>query len=70
MADTEDFPARVRRATELLETIVRDPSLLEVMPEDERIRFVNAAGDVFSPDVEERRRRVKARQRRQRSPRG
>jgi NAD(P)-dependent dehydrogenase (short-subunit alcohol dehydrogenase family) len=67
MADTGDFQARIRRATELLETVVGDPSLLEVMPEHERIRFVNAAADVFCPDVDERRRRVKARQRRHRA---
>ncbi len=55
--------------TELLETVVEDPSVLEVMSEQERIQFVNAAGNVFSPDVNERRRRLKARQRRQRGER-
>ncbi len=67
MTDLEDLRARIRRATELLESVVADPSRLEVVAEDERIRFVNAAGNVFAPDVEERRRRVKARQRRQRA---
>jgi NAD(P)-dependent dehydrogenase (short-subunit alcohol dehydrogenase family) len=67
MADSEEFREEIRRATELLEGVVADPSVLEVMPEHERIRFVNAAGDVFCPDVDERRRRTKARQRRQRS---
>ncbi|MDQ1432039.1 MAG: hypothetical protein QOF40_2641 [Actinomycetota bacterium] len=67
MTEAEEFQARIRRATELLETVVADPSLLEVMPEHERIRFVNAAADVFCPDVEERRRRSKARQRRHRA---
>ena len=66
---TDDFSARIRAATELLESVVADPSVLEVMTEEERIRFVNAAGDVFSPDVTERRRRLKARQRRQREER-
>jgi len=66
---TDDFSARIRAATELLESVVTDPSVLEVMTEEERIRFVNAAGDVFSPDVTERRRRLKARQRRQRDER-
>ena len=55
MTDTDDFRARIRRATELLETVVGDPSVLEVMSEAERIRFVNAAADVFCPDVDERR---------------
>jgi len=68
-AGTDDFSAQVRAATELLEQVVADPSVLEVMTEEERIRFVNAAGDVFSPDVTERRRRLKARQRRQREER-
>lgn len=66
MADSDDM-AEIRRATELLERVVADPSVLEVMSEHERVRFVNAAGDVFCPDVDERRRRSKARQRRQRS---
>jgi hypothetical protein len=41
MADSEEFRAQIRRATELLEDVVADPSVLEVMPEHERIRFVN-----------------------------
>jgi NAD(P)-dependent dehydrogenase (short-subunit alcohol dehydrogenase family) len=69
VTDTEEFRERIRAATELLETVVCDPSVLEVMAEEERIRFVNAAGDVFCPDVDERRRRSKARQRRQRTER-
>src|SRR5690242_16817979 len=63
----EGFREEIERATALLERVVADPSLLEVMPEPDRIRFVNAAGDVFCPDVDERRRRSNARQRRQRS---
>ncbi len=67
MTDDEDLQARLRAATELLELVAEDPSRLETMSEAERIRLVNAAGDVFSPDVEERRRRLKARQRRRRA---
>jgi hypothetical protein len=67
MAEGELSPEEIRRVTELLERVVADPSVLEAMPESERIRFVNAAGDVFCPDVDERRRRSKSRQRRQRS---
>ena len=67
MAEAEDFQARVRRVTELLETVVGDPSLLEMMSEPERIRFENAVADVFCPDVAERRRQVKARLRRHRA---
>ena len=57
---------RVRAATELLETVARDPSVLEQLSEAERIRLQTAAGDVFEPDVELRRRRVRARKRRER----
>ncbi len=47
--------------------MIADPSILQAVAEQERIRFVNAAGNVFCPDVDERRRRTKARQRRERS---
>jgi NAD(P)-dependent dehydrogenase (short-subunit alcohol dehydrogenase family) len=53
-------------ATELLEAVARDRSALGALSDDERIRLVNAAGDVFCPDVEERRQRVKARRREER----
>ena len=58
MTEGELAPEEVRRVTELFERVVADPSILEEVPEHERIRFVNAAGDVFSPDVDERRRRI------------
>ncbi len=67
MTEGELAPEEVRRVTELLERVVADPSILQSVAEQERIRFVNAAGDVFCPDVDERRRRAKARQRRDRS---
>ena len=56
----------IRAATELLEGIARDRAALQQLPEEDRIRFLNAAGDVFCPDVEERRRRLKARRKRER----
>ena len=58
---------RLRAATELLGEIALDPSVLEVLTEKERIQLVNNAGDVFSPSVELRRQRVRARQRRERA---
>jgi NAD(P)-dependent dehydrogenase (short-subunit alcohol dehydrogenase family) len=67
MAEGELSPEEIGRVTELLERVVADPSILQGVAEHERIRFVNAAGDVFCPDVDERRRRTKARQRRERS---
>lgn len=50
-------------ALELLEAIAADRSLLDGLTPEERRRFLNAAGDVFAPDVEERRQLVKARRR-------
>ena len=66
MTDDNEMADRLRSVTELLSLIALDPSVLGVLTEDERIRLVNAAGDVFAPDVELRRRRVRARQRRDR----
>jgi len=54
---------QVRAATELLEGIAADRTTIDDLPETDRIRFLNAAGDVYCPDVEERRIRVKARRR-------
>jgi len=61
----DDVADRLRAATELLEAVAADRSHLRALPEDERVRFLNAAGDVFSPDVEARRRQAKARRRRE-----
>ena len=58
---------RLRAATELLESVAVDRSPLEVLSGEERQRFLNAAGDVFCPDVEERRQRSKARRKRARA---
>ncbi len=62
---SDELAERLRSATELLEAVVADRSLLAALPLEERTRLLNAAGDVFSPDVEERRRQIKA-ERRQR----
>ncbi len=56
----DDLAARLRAATELLESVVDDRSLLERLPLDERTRLLRAAGDVFEPDVDARRRQIKA----------
>jgi len=60
---SEDLSQRLRAATEALEAIVADRSLLAALPLDERTRLLNAAGNVYSPDVEERRRQIKAERR-------
>jgi NAD(P)-dependent dehydrogenase (short-subunit alcohol dehydrogenase family) len=54
-------------ATELLEQVAGDRSHLHGLTEQERIRFITAVGDVFCPDVEERRQRVRALRRRDRA---
>ena len=56
---SDDLARRLRDATELLEAVVADRSLLQSLPVEERTRFLNAAGDVYSPDVVERRRQIK-----------
>ena len=63
----EDRAEQLRAATELLEAVARDRSALDVLDAAERARLLNAAGDVFCPDVEERRQRAKARRRQARA---
>ncbi|MEO6629031.1 MAG: SDR family oxidoreductase [Aquihabitans sp.] len=63
----EAIADRLRAATELLESVAVDRSPLEALSDEERQRFLNAAGDVFCPDVEERRQRSKARRKRARA---
>ncbi len=65
MGVSETLDDRIRAATEVLEAIVADRSLLATMPLAERTRLLSAAGNVYSPDVEHRRRQIKA-ERRQR----
>jgi len=61
------MPERVREAIEILESVARDRSVLGELTEAERIRLLNAAGEVYAPDVEDRRQRVKARRRQERA---
>ncbi len=58
---------RLRAAIEALEAVVADRDLLEALPVAERTRLLNAAGDVYAPDVQERRRRIKAQRRQQKA---
>ncbi len=55
------IPERLRTATELLEAVAKDRSLLAKLSVEERTRLLAAAGEIYSPDVSERRRLVKAR---------
>ena len=58
---------RIATATELLEAIAKDRSLLDGVSDHDHSRLVAAAGDVYCPDVTERRLRTKARQKRSRA---
>jgi len=51
----------LRRATELLEKVAGDRGLLAHLTVEERTRLMTAAGEIYCPDVSERRRLVKAR---------
>ena len=46
---------RLREVTRLLESVVGDRNLLGALAPDERARLLAAAGDVFNPDVVQRR---------------
>ena len=54
--DPQAAAERLNAATEVLEEIVRDRSLLRALSLEERTRLLAAAGDVHNPDVVQRRR--------------
>ncbi len=66
---SDELAEQLRAATELLEAVVADRSLLESLPLEDRTRLLNAAGDVYEPDVHERRRQIKAQRRQQKQAR-
>jgi hypothetical protein len=47
----DELPQRVRAAIEAMEAVIADRSMLDRLTEPDRIRFLQAAGDVFCPDV-------------------
>lgn len=55
---------RMRLAVDVLETIAGNRALLAQLPVDERTRLLKAAGEVYCPEVDQRRRLVKAKVRR------
>jgi NAD(P)-dependent dehydrogenase (short-subunit alcohol dehydrogenase family) len=65
----EELTERLRAVTELLESLARDRTLLDALSAAERARLLNAAGDLFHPDVEARRQLTKARRRQNRQER-
>jgi hypothetical protein len=54
------FAGRLRAAAELLEAVAANRALLAGLPEEERTRLLQAAGQVSRPDAVDRRRLVKA----------
>ncbi len=52
--------AQLRQAAEILETVVANRALLAQLSIEERTRLLKAAGEVYCPEVDERRRLVKA----------
>jgi NAD(P)-dependent dehydrogenase (short-subunit alcohol dehydrogenase family) len=60
---------RFRAATELLEVLAKDRTLLAELSVEERTRFLQAAGEVYCPDAAVRRRLLKAKQRERRAQR-
>jgi NAD(P)-dependent dehydrogenase (short-subunit alcohol dehydrogenase family) len=55
-----DVTDPLRAAIETLEAVVRDRGLLRGLSVEERTRLLSAAGDIFNPDIAERRRSAKA----------
>ncbi len=69
MTEDRDLTEALRSATELLEAVAADRALLDGLTPPERLALINAAGNVFAPDVEARRQQTKARRRRERAAR-
>ncbi len=59
----DDVGEQLRALTEVLEVVVANRTLLDALSFDERVRLVNAAGNLFAPDIAERRRQLKAQRR-------
>jgi len=55
-----ELTAQLKAAAELLEKVAGNRALLATLSVEERTRLLKAAGDIYSPDVSERRRLVKA----------
>ncbi len=65
----DDLRAQLLETASFLERLAASKHLLDQLSPEERIRLVNAAGDVFCSDPAERRLRVKARAKRRRAER-
>ncbi len=69
MDETESLAEQFRAATILLERLASDRDLMRGLDAEERARLTNAAGDVFCPDLDQRRREAKTRNRRRKNER-
>ena len=58
---------QLKAAAEILEQAARNRAILASLSEEERARFLTAAGAIFCPDVKERRKLVKAKVRRRKA---
>ncbi len=63
----EPTPEQLRELTALIERLASDPSPIFALAEEERVRLIAAAGDLFNPDAEERRQYFRARKRREKA---
>ena len=63
----DDLRAQLLDATDLLRRVAGSKDLLASLSVEERTALLNAAGDVFCGDADERRLRVKARRKAQRA---
>ncbi|MFZ4576923.1 MAG: SDR family NAD(P)-dependent oxidoreductase [Myxococcota bacterium] len=69
-AETPDeLHQRLLLATQLLEAIAADRGLLRSLSHDDKTRLINAAGDVFCPNLDVRRQRAKIRARQRKNER-
>jgi len=59
-ADPKSLSAQLKAAAELLEQAAANRALLAAMSVEDRTRLLKAAGDIYCPDVTQRRRLVKA----------
>ena len=66
---TDGFSERLRATTELLETLAANQKLLAGISAEERTRLLQAAGQVYCPDVRIRRRLVRSKERQRKAER-
>jgi NAD(P)-dependent dehydrogenase (short-subunit alcohol dehydrogenase family) len=59
-ADPDTLPAQLKAAAEILEKAAANRALLAQLSVEDRTRLLKAAGDIYCPDVVQRRRLVKA----------